>query len=183
LIVGGQDWISFDGTKEDGVEIFNMYPNTCPPNKSDLDAGLCYERCREGYRGVGPVCWANSVNVGTGKVLEPQSCDDSGHNGWTDTGLFCNEPLRWDSCAFKVFGLCIPFLKGGRIHTKRLVCDYYKDGRENKDGLCYRKCPKDLPNRIPGMPYLCYKGGPLSYGRGVGSVPSLIRFNRSFTLF
>jgi hypothetical protein len=37
--------------------------------------------------------------------------------------------------------------------------------------------------RIPGMPYLCYKGGPLSYGRGVGDVPSLLRVARTYTFF
>ena len=183
LILGGDDWISFDTTRTDGVEIFSLYPNTCPGNKPELDAGLCYERCREGYNGVGPVCWARSKNVGVGKILLPESCADSGYGGWTDTGLLCNEPLRWNSCKWKVFGLCIPFIEGGRVKPKRLSCKRQGAEFESKDGLCYKKCPKDLPNRIPGMPYLCYIGGPLSYGRGVGSIPSLIRFNRDYTLF
>jgi hypothetical protein len=47
------------------------------------------------------------------------------------------------------------------------------------DGLCYKKCPADKPNHIPGMPYLCYKGGDLSYDRGVGMIPPLFRvFNK-----
>ncbi len=25
----------------------------------EMDAGLCYDRCRDGYHGVGPVCWAS----------------------------------------------------------------------------------------------------------------------------
>ncbi len=43
--------------------------------------------------------------------------------------------------------------------------------------MCYRKCPKDKPNRIRGMPYLCTKGSRgLSYGRGAGTVPPLFHF-------
>lgn len=44
------------------------------------------------------------------------------------------------------------------------------------DGMCYAKCPTDKPNRVPGMPYLCYKsyqGKGLSYGRGAGVIPAL----------
>lgn len=45
------------------------------------------------------------------------------------------------------------------------------------DGMCYRKCPDDKPNHVPGMPYLCTKGERgLSYGRGAGTVPPLFHF-------
>ena len=27
------------------------------------DAGLCYKRCRDGYYGVGPVCWSRCPNA------------------------------------------------------------------------------------------------------------------------
>ena len=33
-------------------------PTSCPGG--DNNAGLCYERCRSGYNGVGPVCWGNA---------------------------------------------------------------------------------------------------------------------------
>lgn len=46
---------------------------------------------------------------------------------------------------------------------------------EKVDGMCYKKCPAEYPERIPGMPYLCYKGGPLFYDRGVGDIPRLFR--------
>ena len=26
-----------------------------------VDAGLCYDRCRDGYDGVGPVCWGRCL--------------------------------------------------------------------------------------------------------------------------
>jgi len=33
------------------------------------------------------------------------------------------------------------------------------------------------------MPYLCYVGGELAYGRGVGKVPKLIRIGGKYPLF
>lgn len=42
-------------------------------------------------------------------------------------------------------------------------------------GMCYKPCPKDMPNHILSAPYLCFKdsvGRGLSYGRGVGDIPA-----------
>ena len=36
---------------------------TCADDE-DLDASLCYTRCRSGYKGVGPVCWEKSCRGG-----------------------------------------------------------------------------------------------------------------------
>jgi len=47
---------------------------------------------------------------------------------------------------------------------------------ERVDGMCYKPCPADYPHRIPLMPYLCYKGGDLSYDRDPGDVPHMLRF-------
>jgi hypothetical protein len=41
--------------------------------------------------------------------------------------------------------------------------------------MCYGRCPKNLPKHVPLMPYLCYVGGDLSYPRGVGKCPKLVR--------
>jgi hypothetical protein len=223
LIVGGKDWFSFNTEREDGTEIFSMYPNTCPGHKPEYDAGLCYERCRPGYKGVGPVCWAESKNVGVGKPVGLNPCPE----GWVNDGLTCREPIRCHSirdCFTKgkcgcwggnIVGRLNPFCpknrrlepwtsgydyntpdekclkdpkdkKSPRFDKTRGVCEgegaTTADHPDYKDGLCYKKCPPDKPNRIPGMPYLCYIGGPLSYGRGVGRVPGAVRFNRSFTI-
>ncbi len=52
------------------------------------------------------------------------------------------------------------------------------------DGLCYRPCTDpNLPEHVPGMPYLCYKGEGLSYGRGVGKLPTILRVGRVWTPF
>jgi len=44
----------------------------CQPGR-ELQTGLCYTPCREGFVGVGPVCWG--------------SCPD----GWTDAGALCTD--------------------------------------------------------------------------------------------
>lgn len=189
LIVGTRGGYDTTGKATDGVEIFNTTPDTCPPDRSDLDAGLCYTPCRAGYNGVGPVCWAESRNVGVGKPVGLEPCP----KGWNNDGLICREPIRCASgWAFFTEGC-----SGGRLRGRLNnggVCDWPQDRNElpgwlrdgghpvYKDGLCYKPCPKEYPERIPGMPYLCYKGGPLSYGRGVGRVPALFRFFRTYTL-
>lgn len=42
------------------------------------DAGLCYENCRDGYLGVGPVCWYQAppgwVGCGMGAAASSQAC-------------------------------------------------------------------------------------------------------------
>jgi hypothetical protein len=52
---------------------------------------------------------------------------------------------------------------------------------EKIDGLCYKKCPADYPHHIPGLPYLCYKGGDLSYDRGGGDIPAMFSFFQKYT--
>lgn len=157
------------------LEIISFTPNTCPRNK-DLDAGLCYDKCKPGYHGVGPVCWADSENVGSGKVAGLGPCP----NGWEDWGLLCHEPIHCASgWAFFTEGC-----SGGNLVAKDLLCPgpMSKTAKDKVTGLCYESCPKHMPERIPGMPYLCYAGGDLSYGRGVGKVPSLIRLFGRFPL-
>lgn len=48
-------------------------PTSCPANE-ESDLGLCYPKCSEGFRGVGPVCW---------KICP---------GGFTDTGTDCLKP-------------------------------------------------------------------------------------------
>lgn len=55
----------------------------------------------------------------------------------------------------------------------------YESYTDKVDGYCYRKCPADKPNHLPGSPWLCYNGRHgegLSYDRGVGLVPDLFTF-------
>jgi len=207
LHVWGNDWYNFDSDGE-GYEVFNMFPNTCPPDRPDKDAGLCYPRCRQGFHGVGPVCWADSVGVGVGVPVGLNPCPD----GWNNDGLTCRENI-YNDCSWQgLFDECWGKLSGGKIvgrlnpycpkkhriagdgydtsdnHCKiektRGVCEgpgsTTDDHPDYVNGLCYRKCPADLPARIPGMPYLCYKGEGLSYGRGVGRIPSVVRIANTY---
>ena len=156
------------------------YRNACEPNEDD-DAGLCYDKCDKGYKGVGPVCWANSNDVGVGQLKE---CPP----GWTNDGLTCRQPIscdpvRWDGCCSRgAWGECWGCARGGscsggtvkgRAAGSDLPCP--KAYPNQVTGLCYANCPSDTPNRVAGMPYLCSAAasvgdgrGKTSYGRGVG---------------
>jgi hypothetical protein len=172
-----------------GAPILSLTPFTCPKNKPDLDAGLCYEKCREGYHGVGPVCWADTHNRGVGTPVLPEDCPP----GYTvDSALTCSKPVQcstycdgnwsWSDggfCHTKCEGGLLGRLdKGGQctkvsdIPKGEDPSNYYTD---KKDGLCYKPCPKDKSSTVAGMPYLCYNGGDLSYGRGVGVIPHLFQ--------
>lgn len=156
------------------------YLNACDANE-DEDAGLCYVKCDKGYTGKGPVCWANSNDVGVGQLKQCPA-------GWTNDGLTCREPItcdpvRWDGCCSKTWpGICWGCLRGGacrggtvkgRAAGSDLPCPTSHPNEIT--GLCYRTCPSDTPNRVAGMPYLCSVAssvgdgrGKTSYGRGVG---------------
>jgi hypothetical protein len=182
-----EDLLSFEPDSKLS-RLFGITPDTCPSTQ-EIDAGLCYDRCDAGYHGVGPVCWADTTNVGIGKVLTPESCGDSGYEGYTDTGLLCSKWIH-DCNTWYTWGLvncngggpgdqCYKWTAGClKTGAKRLTCKSYGDSHPDQiDGLCYARCPEDKPNHVPGMPYLCFKGGRgLSYGRGAGAVPSIFRF-------
>jgi hypothetical protein len=168
-----EELISFDADAK-GTRAFGTWPDTCPCDKPEYDAGLCYPRCEEGYHGVGPVCWADTKGIKIGKVMLLKSCDESGYGGWNDWGLICQESIQCATgWAFFTKGCW-----GGRLGAKKLSCDGY-DGQypDQIAALCYQSCPKELPKHVPGMPYLCFKGTRgLSYGRGVGGVPPIMSF-------
>ncbi|NBQ54961.1 MAG: hypothetical protein EBU49_15470, partial [Proteobacteria bacterium] len=52
-------------------------PTNCGPGKQ-YDAGLCYDTCRPGYGGVGPVCWGGNppgwVGCGMGSAKDSTAC-------------------------------------------------------------------------------------------------------------
>ena len=175
--INDEDLISFESSAR-GTRLFATTPDTCPADKPELDAGLCYQRCDAGYHGVGPVCHADTQNIGVGKVLVPSSCAASGYPGRTDDGLLCRAPITWNSCKFRgLFKECWGGAEGGQVNAKKLTCDGYPQHKDSIDGLCYKRCPADLPKHVPGMPYLCFKGTRgLSYGRGVGIPPPIWAF-------
>lgn len=185
-----EDPISFDPDAK-GTKLFSTTPDSCYAPKSEYQDGLCYEPCEMGYNGVGPVCWANTVNIGEGKPIGLEPCPA----GWENWGMVCHQPIKCAS-GWKFF---TEGCSGGRI-VGRLdnggICDTEDKGNlpdwlvdksnsqnyiathpDRVDGLCYKKCPTDKPDHVPGMPYLCFKNTRgLSYGRGVGDVPPLFHF-------
>lgn len=190
----GKTLYTTDPNATKGTHILGTYPDSCPDGK-DNEAGLCYDRCRPGYIGFATTCRAESTSVGVGKPVGLEPCPA----GWINDGLVCREPLKWNSCKFRgLFNECWGGLEGGRS-TGRLngggICDWpadrgnlpdwlvdksdpkhYKATHPDKvDGLCYAKCPPNYPVRMAGFPYLCYKGGPILYDRGVGKIPCTLR--------
>lgn len=187
-----EDIISFDYDAK-GTRLFAIWPDTCPLDRPDYDAGLCYEQCEEGYHGVGPVCWASTTSRGIGKLPRPKSCSEMGLSAkYRDDPLSCWKDLSCESTCTSdkrdLFGNCYAWdlkisCEGPDLKWKEMSCpgpqwagndESYTD---MVDGLCYKKCPEDASSFIPGMPYLCTAGTRgLSYGRGVGTVPPIIRF-------
>lgn len=188
----GEDVVSFDPAKK-GTRLISTNPDSCPLTKPENDAGLCYEQCDEGYHGVGPVCWADTVNRGIGRLPRFKSCSEMGLGpDYRDDPLTCWKDLKcktWcNSSKRDIFGNCWAWdlkteCSGPDLKGKQAACPGPEwagntpEHTELKAGLCYKKCPSDKPNDVPGMPYLCMSGGRgLSYGRGAGEVPPLFRF-------
>ena len=172
-------FVSTSPNQSRGYEVYSSTPQTCPRSNPELQDGLCYQRCRTGYTGRGPVCWAESQNIGVGVPVELEPCPD----GWNNDGLICREPIRNDCSMRGLFKECWGRLVGGRLKGRLDnggICP--KSHPDKVAGLCYKRCPANLPNRIAGMPYLCYAGGDLSYGRGAGTVPPMVTLlDRSYS--
>ena len=73
LNLGGQ----FDLSCAKKIVIGSPRTGNCAPGE-EYDAGLCYEKCKPGYTGVGPVCWAQKptgwVNCGMGAAKNSATC-------------------------------------------------------------------------------------------------------------
>jgi len=153
----------------------------CAPDK-DKDAGLCYNKCPDGYNGVGPVCWKpcpagykddgatcrkdvsiitkDSYGRGVGKVGKIDG-------GEKQAGLWykaCNAgyagkgPVCWKVCP-------AGYTDDGATCRK----DAHIFAQESKGrgvGTVPKTCPSDKPIWNAG---LCYKACPTGY-KGVGPV-------------
>ena len=201
-----EDILSFDPAAK-GTRLFAITPDTCPTDRSDLQDGLCYEACAPGYNGVGPVCWAETKNVGVGTLAKVTPCSDMPETkDWREDPLLCWKDLKCetycdDNWDWSDGGFCHTKCTGPEVRARTLTCPGNQDAffsfftsvlsgslekpnlEEYTDivaGLCYKPCPKEKPNRVDGMPYLCYKARDentgVSYGRGAGTVPPIFHF-------
>ncbi len=135
---------------------YMCYMNRCNDDQEE-DAGLCYTKCEPGYKGVGPVCWTENVNIGVGVL---KGCPA----GWNDDGLICRQPLKYNpiSCSTNKNGSVWPHnwttkCSGGDFSGGRLI------GKLNaqRDGGGELACPGNKPNDVDG---LCYADCPLRGG-------------------
>ncbi|CAF2693639.1 unnamed protein product [Rotaria sp. Silwood2] len=133
--------------------------HACPYYAPEQDGLLCYPICRDGYNGVGPVCWEkcnNLTSVGFACMdirKSVRSCP------WYDKcGIFTSS---CSSCPtnYTNFGcLCGQFYfrdSYGRGVGTPLICSssYEQDG-----GLCYDKCN----NRYNGVGPVCWQYCPVT---------------------
>jgi hypothetical protein len=138
----------------------------CGPGKQS-DAGLCYDACKPGYKGLGPLCNVDVHGVGVGTPVELEDCP----SGWNNDGITCREPMGWNDRCVNWGLYWTGCAKGGAVKGRLDGGGKCSGGREKVDGLCYNKCPDGMEH-VPGMPFNCrVKGVTLPYGRGVGGIP------------
>jgi len=118
----------------------------CPSN-TDSNAGLCYPKCKAGYKGVGPVCWSTCPT------------------GYRDDGAYCAKPTTQHGRGVGMItrGLCEK--KYGKGKCEKQSGLWYQKCRSGFKGvgpMCWPTCP---PNSAHDIGVSCAKG---TYGRGVG---------------
>lgn len=129
--------------------------HACAAGKEE-DAGLCYEPCKAGYKGKGPVCWQESASYGRGAGTIPSlsGCKDGKEK---DAGL-CYKP-------------CKPGYKGkGPVCWKEGPTSYGRgvgapllsicsSSKEADAGLCYPTCKAEYS----GLGPVCWGNTPPGY--------------------
>lgn len=141
--------------------------HACPDDAPEQDGLLCYPLCREGYNGVGPVCWEKCANI-TSLGFACVDVRQSSHGcPWYDKcGIFkrsctsCPDDYTNFGCFCGKFYLRDSY---GRGVGTPLVCSksYEQDG-----GLCYDKCDPKYNGVGPvcwqhcpsTQPYACLAG-------------------------
>lgn len=127
-------------------------PMVCS-SKQNKDAGLCYKKCKSGYKGRGPVCW--------------QKCPD----GYKNDGATCRKPAKIVSKKSYGRGRGKVFKKNCSGKCQKDAGLWYKkckDGYKGRGPVCWQRCKDGYKN--DGA--TCRRKGNIfakkSYGRGVG---------------
>ena len=115
---------------------------TCAPGQYQ-SGGLCYPNCRNGYKGVGPVCWQDPCPSDT-----------------TDIGVACTKDTKGRGVG------TIPTCGPGQYQSGGLCYPNCKPGYKGVGPVCWQDpCPPDTTDT--GVS--CTKN---TYGRGAGTVPN-----------
>ena len=112
--------------------------SACPSDK-EKDGALCYPLCRDGYYGVGPVCW--------------QDCPSDFRND----GAYCYKPHSYGRGAGSVHK-CDDCEKWGAL--------WYPKCRANFHNVACCVCSPDCPDGMTDIGISCQKH---SYGRTAGT--------------
>jgi hypothetical protein len=138
----------------------------CPENEENY-AGLCYTRCREGYKRVLNMCVPDVYGVGAGEAVGLEPCRD----GFVNDGLTCRKPIGWNNeCVWWGFWWT-GCATGGEFYGRLNNGGVCSADREKVSGMCYAKCPAGQ-NRMNLEPWHCVKPGVGStYWTEVGKIP------------
>lgn len=94
----------------------------------EYDAGLCYPKCREGYDGVGPYCWA--------------ACGDKfKSDGGTEDGAFCGKATYSRGVGTPIHTCGSGYQKDGLLCYSNCDNGYYPVGP-----LCWEECQPGYTN-------------------------------------
>lgn len=138
-----------------GVGTLPDISGNCPSDR-EKQAGLCYSLCKDGYYGVGPVCW--------------QACPA----GFTDDGAFCRRPgnIIAKGSYGRGAGVVLHACPAGSEQNGGLCYPVCQAGYSGIGPVCWQSCPAGFTD--DGA--VCRKDAIIvakqSYGRGVGAVPN-----------
>ncbi len=154
------------------------------------------EPCHPGWTNAGLIC-VEPIKCGEGWNFFKEGCSGGRWQGRLNGGGICDYPSdlmqlpNWlrefkdDAIVYKGTNREVPEELIGttepeKMERKRILVASHPD---KKDGLCYRRCPKDKPHTVPGMPFLCCHEDSckLLTDTGVGTPGPLIRFFEMFS--
>jgi hypothetical protein len=135
--------------------------HTCPDHASEQDGLLCYPPCRNGYNGVGPICWEKCENLTSfGFICLSIALSERHECPWYDKCGFvqrscvsCAENYTKLGCFCGRFSLRSSYGRGAGLP---LTCSklYEQDG-----ALCYEKCDK----KYNGIGPVCWQNCPSTH--------------------
>jgi C1A family cysteine protease len=146
----GYGWIDYDSNGIGDGAAWVLARKACA-DEGDYDAGLCYSKCKPGFHGIGPMCWANCPN------------------GMIDEGATCRAPISSIAKKSEPRGAGQPMIcKPGEEQNGALCYPACRSGFTGVGPVCWKPCPEGY--RDDGA--TCRKDAVVraktSYGRGAG---------------